>query len=88
MSAAGDSMAFHNGQPFSTQDNYNDVGDLNCAVNFHGAWWYKQCYYASLNSINKNNATTITTRGIIWFTWKGHYYSLKSVQMAVKQLGL
>ncbi|MGH0162367.1 UNVERIFIED_CONTAM: hypothetical protein FKN15_046579 [Acipenser sinensis] len=46
---AGDSLTFHNDQPFSTFDKDNDNGSLNCAVTVSGAWWYQACYYSNLN---------------------------------------
>ena len=33
---AGDSLTYHNGQPFSTKDRDNNC---NCAVTYSGAWW-------------------------------------------------
>ena len=38
-------MTYHNGNMFSTKDNDNDNASHNCAISFHGAWWYK--YIAS-----------------------------------------
>ncbi|PIK44917.1 putative ficolin-2 [Apostichopus japonicus] len=35
-------------QQFTTKDSDNDVYSSNCAVYYHGAWWYKSCSY-SLN---------------------------------------
>ncbi|XP_067939474.1 uncharacterized protein [Watersipora subatra] len=43
------SFSHHNGMAFSTKDKDNDVYPSNCAVNFHGAWWYSGCYRSNLN---------------------------------------
>ena len=36
---AGDSLAYHNGQRFSTYDRDNDSSGSNCAQDWKGAWW-------------------------------------------------
>ncbi|XP_071837850.1 fibrinogen-like protein A [Apostichopus japonicus] len=50
--AVFDALSYHRNMSFSTYDNDNDVATtfgLNCAVYFHGAWWYQNCYHSSLN---------------------------------------
>jgi len=47
---AGDSMTYHNGMPFSTKDADHDPWAFNCAVEYNGGWWYKDCMEASLNA--------------------------------------
>ena len=46
---AGDSFSLENGMQFSTKNRDHDTYDKNCATEFHGAWWYKQCHYSNLN---------------------------------------
>jgi syndecan 4 len=42
-------MEYHNGQQFSTFDQDNDWQRSSCAVDKHGAWWYKYCHNSNLN---------------------------------------
>uniref|UniRef100_A0A8C9YF72 Tenascin Ca n=1 Tax=Sander lucioperca TaxID=283035 RepID=A0A8C9YF72_SANLU len=45
---AGDSMTYHQGRPFSTFDNDNDIAVTNCALSYKGAFWYKNCHRVNL----------------------------------------
>ena len=92
-SNAGDSFSFHNKQKFSTSDNDNDakVGE-NCAVTYHGGWWYRYCYRSNLNgryyagdygNYDGNDPTAVED-GIVWISITGFWHSLKSVSMAIR----
>uniref|UniRef100_A0A1I8HZN8 Fibrinogen C-terminal domain-containing protein n=1 Tax=Macrostomum lignano TaxID=282301 RepID=A0A1I8HZN8_9PLAT len=35
---------FLNGSMFSTMDRDQDAGTQNCAISYHGAWWYANCH--------------------------------------------
>jgi len=53
---AGDAMIVkHIGMMFTTFDQDNDVIARNCAVDYLGAWWYKDCHAANLNGEYGNN---------------------------------
>lgn len=75
---AGDSLTFHNDQPFSTFDKDNDNGSFNCAVTVSGAWWYQTCYSSNLNGKYSKEAIQY---GIDWRTGKGIGYSYKYTDM-------
>lgn len=49
---AGDSLSYHNGMAFTTNDKDSDVeAYYNCGEHFAGAWWYKDCFEPSLNGV-------------------------------------
>jgi len=40
---------YHNGMAFSTKDRDNDEYSGNCANQYHGGWWYRNCHRCNLN---------------------------------------
>ncbi|CAN0178429.1 unnamed protein product [Lampetra fluviatilis] len=78
---AGDSMTYHQGRPFSTVDRDNDVAITNCAISYHGAWWYKNCHRANLNGKYGDKSHS---QGVNWYHWKGHEYSVPFVEMKIR----
>ena len=80
-SEVGDSLAYHNGQKFTTKDNDNDGSGSNCAVLYIGGWWYRNCHHSNLNGDYGNDENS---EGINWYTWKGYTYSLPFTEMKVR----
>ncbi|XP_019644814.1 PREDICTED: microfibril-associated glycoprotein 4-like [Branchiostoma belcheri] len=88
---AGDSMIGsypNNGQLFSTVDRDNDVHSWrHCSqVCGHGGWWYRDCGRSFLNGRYLGNCGNSCPReqGVVWYHWRGPYYSLKSVSMKIR----
>jgi len=92
-SNAGNSLSIHDNQKFSTSDNDNDVSPTqNCAVKYHGGWWYRSCHESNLNgryyagdygNYDGTNSTAVQD-GIVWYTVTGWWHSLKSVTMEIR----
>ena len=81
---AGDSLLHHNGRAFTTKDHDNDPNQRNCAVLYHGAWWYNECYRSNLNGRYFDKAGRINNKGIVWYKWKETHDSLKRVSMKIQ----
>ncbi|XP_040295928.1 microfibril-associated glycoprotein 4-like isoform X1 [Bufo bufo] len=80
---AGNSILGHNQFKFSTHDHDRDMYVGNCAVMYHGAFWYNKCHGANLNGKYQNGVTTEYATGVVWASWKGAYYSLKRTEMKI-----
>ena len=83
---AGDSMTYHNGMQFSTKDRDRDQASGNCATRYSGAWWYKACYYSSLNGKYFKGPHASNANGVSWYHFTGHRYSLKKTEMKIRPL--
>ncbi|SPP81884.1 ryncolin-2-like [Drosophila guanche] len=79
---AGDALATHLGQKFTTRDRDNDKhAASNCAVTYSSAWWYNACHHSNLAGKYGDNTHG---KGINWYQFKGHTYSLKRAQMMIR----
>ena len=85
---AGDCLTGHVGGMFSTQDRDNDkIQKYFCARMYEGAWWYvpTECHASDLNGeYYKGGEITAHAKGINWYKWKGHKYSLKFSEMKIR----
>ena len=80
----GDSLSYQNNQQFTTKDRkYNVASFGNCAVLFHGAWWYRACYRSNLNGKYFRDGQ-INKQGVVWRSWGKDFYSLKEVKMKIR----
>ena len=76
---AGDSLTYHNDQPFSTWDRENN--NYNCSGGFKGGWWYLICHYSNLNGLYLRGC--YFHYGVVWSHWRG-YCSLKFTEMKLR----
>lgn len=78
-----------NGQKFTTYDNDQDGSvPSNCAVQYQGAWWYNCCHCTNPNGLYLNGTTTSYAKSVfvVWATFKGYSYSLKSIEFKLRRL--
>ena len=81
----GDSLTYHLGQKFSTQDQDNDASSSSCAVTYKGGWWHNACHHSNLNGLYRNGSYSSShSDGVTWIHWKGHYYSLRFSEMKMR----
>ncbi|CAL4236508.1 unnamed protein product [Meganyctiphanes norvegica] len=81
---AGDALAYHQGQAFTTFDEDNDPHTgAQCAEYRQGAWWYKTCANSNLNGKPITGSDSSYT-GIFWVQWLGFGYSLRSTSMMIR----
>ncbi|KAM9356844.1 fibrinogen-like protein 1 [Symphorus nematophorus] len=78
--------ASHQGIKFSTYDQDNDNYKGNCAQEDKGGWWFNKCHSAHLNGLYYPNGhySAMTDDGVVWYTWRGWWYSLKTSIMKLR----
>uniref|UniRef100_A0A3Q1K2W7 Fibrinogen-like protein 1 n=2 Tax=Anabas testudineus TaxID=64144 RepID=A0A3Q1K2W7_ANATE len=80
--------ASHHGIKFSTYDQDNDNYKGNCAEEDKGGWWFNKCHLAHLNGMYYPNGhySALTDNGVVWYTWRGWWYSLKTSIMKLRPI--
>ncbi|XP_034475331.1 tenascin-R-like [Drosophila innubila] len=68
---------------FTTFDRDNDQYSKNCAEQFTGAWWYKDCNLSNLAGKYRDNNHG---KGVNWKHFRGHEYALKTAVMMIRPL--
>ncbi|XP_056143985.1 fibrinogen-like protein 1 [Lampris incognitus] len=78
--------ASHQGMKFSTYDQDNDNHRGNCAREDKGGWWFNRCHSAHLNGLYypRGYYSALTDDGVVWYAWKGWWYSLKTSVMQLR----
>ena len=78
-------MTPQNNMMFSTHDQDRDTTSENCAIIYHGAWWYAACHQSNLNGKYfhaPGNHTTFAD-GVNWQPFLGYHVSMKKTVMAL-----
>ncbi|XP_038157376.1 fibrinogen-like protein 1 [Cyprinodon tularosa] len=80
--------AGHQGMKFSTYDQDNDNYRGSCAQEDKGGWWFNKCHSANLNGVYYPNGhySAVTDDGVVWYPWRGWWYSLKSCVMKLRPI--
>jgi len=81
-----DSMIYHKGAKFSTKDQDNDIYEKSCSQRYKGAWWYTKCHHSNLNGLYLRGKHSTFADGVNWYSWRGHYYSLKATTMMIRPM--
>ncbi|OWF44561.1 ryncolin-2-like [Mizuhopecten yessoensis] len=81
-----DSMAYNNGQRFTTKDRDQDMRpSANCANVFRGSWWYRSCHHSNLNGfydpVPGDNPKTMCWKN---FTGTVKFTSLRKFRMLIR----
>ncbi|XP_042340368.1 fibrinogen-like protein 1 [Plectropomus leopardus] len=76
------------GVKFSTFDQLNDgdaENDARCIRHSKAGWWFSRCDSGNLNGhYYKGPYQAMTDDGVVWYTWHGWWYSIKSVVMMIR----
>ncbi|XP_070173648.1 ficolin-2-like [Littorina saxatilis] len=85
---AGDSLSRQRGQQFSTKDKDHDKARVQCAQDYHGAWWYNGCHDSNLNADYKTSSSAPYMDGMSWRTFGigGYKYSMKFTEMKIRPI--
>ncbi|XP_022251173.1 angiopoietin-related protein 7-like [Limulus polyphemus] len=84
---AGDSLTYHNGSRFSTEDQDNDANSKSCSTEYggDGGWWFNTCVHSNLNGVyHKSGKSSKSWRGISWNNFGGSTVSLKRTTMKIR----
>ncbi|XP_069138042.1 ryncolin-1-like [Argopecten irradians] len=83
---AGNDMSLCSGYRFSTKDrDYDGYSAGSCAHSYRGGWWYAACHRANLNGLYLSGPTSTYANGVVYLSFKGYYYSLKTTTMMVRR---
>ena len=84
----GDSLSYHSNQNFTTYDQDNDIWPGNCAENYKGGMWYRQCHTANLNGLYLYGEEPQHATGMVWSSFRGYDVSMRKSEMKLRPTGL
>ncbi|KAJ3614933.1 hypothetical protein NHX12_018502 [Muraenolepis orangiensis] len=63
----------------------DDKGGAKCIRHDRSGWWFSRCESGNLNGhYYKGPYEALAEDGVVWYTWHGWWYSMKSVVMMVR----
>ncbi|XP_063074760.1 fibrinogen-like protein 1 [Engraulis encrasicolus] len=75
----------HQGVKFSTPDHNNYEEDPECIQQDQSGWWFSRCHSGNLNGRHYTGPyQAMTDDGLVWYTWHGYWYTIKSVVMMIR----
>ena len=74
---SGDSLEYHNNQPFYTYDHDNSI---KCARNRKGGWWYLKCLNSNLNGLYGPE------NGLSYMVWQHWDYGSQGLHMTTMEV--
>ncbi|PIK47566.1 tenascin [Apostichopus japonicus] len=82
-------LEYHRNRAFSTYDRDNDGhSHVECAVTYHGTWWYKYCHYSNLNgdyhAVEDNPDRSKRGVSITWKFLPEYSYNIKYTEMKIR----
>ncbi|XP_024115835.1 microfibril-associated glycoprotein 4 [Oryzias melastigma] len=84
---AGDSLSYHDSMKFSTFDKDQDEHVSDCARRYLGGFWYNGCHHTNPTGIYAPNGVfPIDNIQVIWSSWKGLNYGLKTIAMKIRSV--
>ncbi|XP_060941667.1 fibrinogen-like protein 1 [Limanda limanda] len=91
--SAGQKWTGPSGVKFSTFDQMNNSdqenSDAQCIRHSKSGWWFSRCDSGNLNGhYYKGPSQAMAEDGVVWYTWHGWWYSIKSVVMMVRAADL
>ncbi|XP_061129172.1 fibrinogen C domain-containing protein 1-like [Syngnathus typhle] len=82
---AGDRFTYHSRMHFTTNDRDHDAWDKgNCATQWDGAWWHRDCHQSNLNGLYKATGTC-DAHNVVWRDLgTSKYTCLSFVEMKIR----
>lgn len=77
----GDSLTYHSGWRFSTEDRDYDGLSINCSGKYQAGWWYNACYWSNLNGLFNIRGEY----GMSWYYLDNDYGTIIRSKMMIRR---